>query len=222
MFYEKDRQIVLSHGNKPLYVTAYICDIKLSRKMVDPSSSLNIMPLSMLKVVGVPQERHRTVHQCQVSKATHRSLLATLTLTWLSGLCKQVLNSMLLMLEPPVTCYCGDYRSTGTKLSLSRNTNAWKTSGETKRFMSRLWMPILVKRKLIFQRLHFDELADDGEIIQNRPRAVPLTIREDHEEQKSKLDEFASTSAQPPRTSKQLKLEKITITRRRICVKKSN
>lgn len=57
VFHQKDRQILPSHLNQPLYYTSYIHDMELKHAFVNPNSSSNIIPLSKLKVVGIPQGR---------------------------------------------------------------------------------------------------------------------------------------------------------------------
>lgn len=53
--------------------------------------------------------------------------------------------------------------------------------------------------KLIFQKLiFFYELAKDGEVIPTKPHGLPLPVKQDPEEQKSKPGEFAYSSAKPP------------------------
>lgn len=56
-FYEKGRQILPSHHNKALYVITSVYYVELKRAMVDRGYSLNIMPLSMLEVVGIPESK---------------------------------------------------------------------------------------------------------------------------------------------------------------------
>lgn len=55
--YEKDRQVVPSYHNRPLYVTASICNVELTREMVDLDSSLHIIPLSTYEATGTPSDR---------------------------------------------------------------------------------------------------------------------------------------------------------------------
>lgn len=38
-------------------VTTYISEIELRRMLIDPGSSLNIMPLSMHEVFGIPRDK---------------------------------------------------------------------------------------------------------------------------------------------------------------------
>lgn len=61
--YDKNRQIVPSHHNKPLYVTAHICDVELRRAMTDLGSSLNIMLLFTLEMVSIPHEDHQAAYR---------------------------------------------------------------------------------------------------------------------------------------------------------------
>lgn len=76
LFYEKDRQVAPSHHNRSLYVTASIRNFKLRRTMVDPGSSLNIIPLSTLKAVGILRERIAKQH-VEVSELPLKSPLET-------------------------------------------------------------------------------------------------------------------------------------------------
>lgn len=57
VFYERDKHILPSHQNRPLYVTAYIRDMELRCAVIDLSSLLNIMPLSTLEAIGIPRDR---------------------------------------------------------------------------------------------------------------------------------------------------------------------
>lgn len=50
-------EVLPSRQNRPFFVTAYIYYVELRRSLIGPSSSLDIMPLSTLKGVGIPQER---------------------------------------------------------------------------------------------------------------------------------------------------------------------
>lgn len=53
VFYEKDRQIISSHRNWPLYVTACVHNVELKLALIDTGSSLNIMLLFTLNKVGI-------------------------------------------------------------------------------------------------------------------------------------------------------------------------
>lgn len=55
-FMKENRQVVSSHHNRPLYLTAYIHNVELWRIM-DLASSLNIMPFSTLEMMEIPQDR---------------------------------------------------------------------------------------------------------------------------------------------------------------------
>lgn len=82
VIYERDRQILPSHHNRPLYVTAYVCDMGLRRALIDPASSLNIKFYSMLKAMEI--SRDRIIEQLlkfQVSEVVHHSQLAITTST---------------------------------------------------------------------------------------------------------------------------------------------
>lgn len=57
VFYEKDIQKLLSHHNRLLYMTAYVRKVELRRALIDPSSLLSIMSLSMLETLGIPRDR---------------------------------------------------------------------------------------------------------------------------------------------------------------------
>lgn len=45
-FYEEDKQISPGYDNRPLYITTSVNDVKLRWGLVDPGSSLNIMPFN--------------------------------------------------------------------------------------------------------------------------------------------------------------------------------
>lgn len=53
VFYKNDKQILPSHHNMPFYVTVSIHAVELKCTLIDPSSFFNIMPLLMLKEVGI-------------------------------------------------------------------------------------------------------------------------------------------------------------------------
>lgn len=57
VFSKKDKQIIPSYHNRPLYAAAFVHDVEQRRTLIDPRSSLNIMPPSSLEVVGIPQVR---------------------------------------------------------------------------------------------------------------------------------------------------------------------
>lgn len=64
------------------YVTADICNVQLRRVMIDAGYSLNIISLSTLEALGIPQDiTISSLWRCQVSKVMHHSLLALLTST---------------------------------------------------------------------------------------------------------------------------------------------
>lgn len=56
VFCRENIQIKSEYHNRPLYITVPINDVALRQGLVDPRSSLNIMPPSTLDVVGVPRE----------------------------------------------------------------------------------------------------------------------------------------------------------------------
>lgn len=56
-FYEKDRQILPSYHNRPFNVTTFTHDVELTRALIDPGYSLNLMPLSALDTVGIHLEQ---------------------------------------------------------------------------------------------------------------------------------------------------------------------
>lgn len=58
VFYDRDRQILHGHHNKPLYVTD-VHGVKLSRELIDSGYLMKIIPLSMLEAMGTPQDRIR-------------------------------------------------------------------------------------------------------------------------------------------------------------------
>lgn len=59
---------------------ASICEVELKLAMVDLDSSLNIMPLSTLDAVGIPQDRiFKQRSRCQDLEVTHLLLLVSLT-----------------------------------------------------------------------------------------------------------------------------------------------
>lgn len=62
MFYDNDRCGLPSTHNRPLYVTASGNGVELKRAMLDPGSSINIISLSTLDAVGVPQN-HPTANR---------------------------------------------------------------------------------------------------------------------------------------------------------------
>lgn len=49
-------EISSGYHNRPLYITT-LSTIKLTRRLVDPASSLNIMPRLMLEAVEIPRDR---------------------------------------------------------------------------------------------------------------------------------------------------------------------
>lgn len=55
VFHENVRQVVPSQHKRPLYVTSHIHDVEMRSKMVDPASSLNVIPLSTFEPVGIPR-----------------------------------------------------------------------------------------------------------------------------------------------------------------------
>lgn len=56
VFYENEWPNLPSQHNHPLYMTARARDVELKRDTLNQGSSLNIMSLSVLDAVGVPQE----------------------------------------------------------------------------------------------------------------------------------------------------------------------
>lgn len=56
VFYREEKHTYLEYSNKPLYITTFFIDEESRRGLVDQGSSLDIMPLSILKEVGIPQE----------------------------------------------------------------------------------------------------------------------------------------------------------------------
>lgn len=57
VFHEEDKHILSAYYNRPLYVIAFVHDVKLYWGLVELRSLLNIMPLSMLEVVGIPRDQ---------------------------------------------------------------------------------------------------------------------------------------------------------------------
>jgi hypothetical protein len=55
-FSEADRKVLHPH-NRPLYVTARVNGVELKRAFMDGGASINIMPMSTLLKVGIPEER---------------------------------------------------------------------------------------------------------------------------------------------------------------------
>jgi hypothetical protein len=55
-FSDSDRRITHPH-NRPLYVTARVNGVELKRAFMDGGASINIMPMSTLKKVGIPENR---------------------------------------------------------------------------------------------------------------------------------------------------------------------
>ncbi|GAA0181214.1 hypothetical protein LIER_30216 [Lithospermum erythrorhizon] len=42
--------------NRPLYIFGYLCDVKMSRMLVDGGSTMNILPFHTLKLLGISTE----------------------------------------------------------------------------------------------------------------------------------------------------------------------
>lgn len=131
-------EVLPSRQNRPFFVTAYIYYVELRRSLIGPSSSLDIMPLSTLKAVGIPQERivKQPVEVLGFLEAAHLSIFVTLTSTWALGLSK--CNSIqcywcvdLLLVAAGVTL-----DPQAQKLSSLCTINAWRPPGEVIRFMS--------------------------------------------------------------------------------------
>lgn len=60
----------------------YVCHVELRRALIDPGSSVNIMPVSTLDAVGISStESSSNQLKCQVLKVVHPSSLAMSTST---------------------------------------------------------------------------------------------------------------------------------------------
>lgn len=80
VFYRNDMQDIHDHHNWSLYVTASVRDVDLICVMVDPGSSVNVIPLSILKTVGVPRDGITKQHIKVASfEGSSHSLLTLLT-----------------------------------------------------------------------------------------------------------------------------------------------
>lgn len=57
IFYQRDKQILPSHHNSSFCVIAYARDVDLSRPITDTGSPRNVMHLSTLEVMCIPQDK---------------------------------------------------------------------------------------------------------------------------------------------------------------------
>lgn len=123
-FYERDMQILPSFRNMLLYVIVYVHDVELRQALVDPGSSLIIIPLSPFEVVGIPRDR---IVEWPIKlpglRGMHHLSLAISTSTWILSPYEQPLN-FIYFLSTFYHLLLRNLGSTSTKLSLSHITNA--------------------------------------------------------------------------------------------------
>lgn len=83
---------MLSHHNNKLYMTTHIRDVEFRCTIVDPGSSLTIMPLSMLEVVGTLETRlSSSLLRCHVSSNASFAI-GFINLDLTIGLCEKPTN----------------------------------------------------------------------------------------------------------------------------------
>lgn len=109
VFYEKDRKVVSGHHNRQLHVTASIYNIEQSHTLINPGSSLNIIPLSTLKAVRTLRDRIIRQHV----EVSGFGGIASFTFGFINldltvGPYEQLTNSMPLMHVPCTICHQRD------------------------------------------------------------------------------------------------------------------
>ncbi|GAA0178217.1 hypothetical protein LIER_29811 [Lithospermum erythrorhizon] len=55
-FTDKDLPQEDADHNRPLFVSGYICERRISRMLIGSGSSMNILPLQTLKLLGIPTD----------------------------------------------------------------------------------------------------------------------------------------------------------------------
>lgn len=76
VLYDNERHDLPSSHNRPCYITANVKGVELKRTRLNQGSSLNIISLAVLDIVGIPRDRiTRSRSRHQVSEATTHTLL---------------------------------------------------------------------------------------------------------------------------------------------------